>query len=65
MTDHEDRQGAAPEPPGRSGEPTDVVSGATASDEIPPPIGTVFFAAIYLMVMAALWVAIYVLLVER
>jgi hypothetical protein len=38
---------------------------ATRPDEIPPPVGTVFFVTIYLMVMAGLWGAIYFLMLER
>lgn len=34
-------------------------------EEIPPPIGTLFFVTLYLMVMAGMWGAIYILMLER
>lgn len=37
----------------------------TRSDDIPPPTGTLFFVTIYLMVMAGMWGAIYVLMLQR
>lgn len=40
-------------------------SGSTGSDDIPPPIGTLFFVMIYLMVMAGMWGAIYLLMLQR
>ena len=34
-------------------------------DEIPPPTGTIFFVTLYLMAMAGMWGAIYILMLQR
>lgn len=36
-----------------------------ADDEIPPPIGTIFFVTVYLMAMAGMWGAVYILMLQR